>query len=401
MLCRLDRLLCSFEQWIQLDEDEIGARHMLLHAVTNQLQTYALDANLRPFGSIVTGLATPISDMDVALEIDQSLAGTLNSLQLRVSRVEKLRLLQNYIYKHPPLKDPHIVKSTRVPVLRFMHGPSNLQLQVVPSLDGIDKVDLIRGWLEEFPYMRPIYFIVKTTLAVRGLSEPKEGGLGSYTLLCMILGFFRMAGNSRRDSLSATLCDFLEFYGHFNTRYYCISVRPPRMFKKRTRYEMKQVDRVEDAGGEDEVVRWHRKMSIVHETKPWLLCIQDPSDWSNDLGKVTERIMDIRMTFRVLAQRLRSWLDGTKERQTENPLIPFFGFMLGRIRDERRHFRRWASTPGHRRPVLSPPPTKSGQRGKAHFKGSVKLPAPSTVASSRKTAGAAMSVNEPTMTGHG
>ena len=320
-----------------------------------QLRSHAVNTDYKPFGSLTTGLATPLSDIDIAFDSHSQPFEVSTTVRAKKKKIKKLQLMHRYMYRMQSIHDPRVVGWARVPVLKMKHAPSGIEIQVVSSLNGLPKIALTQNWMDEFPQLRPIYLIVKTTLDVRGLTDPSTGGLGSYALVCMIVAFLRLGGVSRRDKLSSTLWEFLDFYGHFNTRINGISVEPTSVFKKRGSHHTIQSAELKDIAAEDERLALQQQLALVNENQPWLLCLQDPDDPASDLTKGSTRIMDIRMVFRVLSQRIRSWLAGTRERQTEDPLMPFFGKMLGHVRDRRRHFMRWARTPKINHLTISPP----------------------------------------------
>lgn len=342
---RLHRLICNFEHWVGLTDGESSARQRLVTGLTRQLRKNVLNVDFKPFGSVTTNLATPLSDIDIGFNVTNGRFEMTGASRTKKAQVKKLHLIHRYLHKFKSIEKQHVRDRARVPVLTLQHGPSKTDIQIVASVNGVPKTLQIQSWLDEFPQARSIYLLVKTALEVRGLTEPVTGGLGSYTLICMVVAFFRLSGNVKRDDLGSTLWEFLDFYAHFNTRTSCLSVEPTFVFKKRAQHNVTQATDLKDVAQDNELTDSQQQLAVANKAHPWLLCIQDPTDLWNDLGKPTTRIMDIRMTFRVLSQRLRSWLAGSTERQTEDPLMPFFGKMLGHVRDRRRHFLRWTRLP--------------------------------------------------------
>lgn len=93
---------------------------------------------------------------------------------------------------------------------------------------------------------------------------------------------------------------------------------------------------------------WRHKLSVSRLDQPWLLCLQDPADMTNDLCKGVYRILDIQRTLGYLANDLDEWLNGdTAKHQSpghtvqSSPLNRFFGWHLAVTRDHRLALTRW------------------------------------------------------------
>ncbi len=75
---------------------------------------------------------------------------------------------------------------------------------------------------------------------------------------------------------------------------------------------------------------------------------------TNDLCKGVYRIMDIRLTFRYLANDVEEWLNGDTKSPSKgsadprSPLDRFFGWCLGATRDYRNALQGW----GHTLPIF-------------------------------------------------
>ena len=304
----------------------------------NTLQKTTEGVELVHYQSAAIDLATPLSAIDVQL------AETVHATDASSKR---LRDIAERIFKSmtkssaciTSVKDQHISTHDGSLALYMTHIESNTALRILLSSPSSSRASMIKGWLEEQPLACPLHLVLKTMLDVRGLSDSSTGGLDSYTLLSMLVVFLRLFSKGQSHSIGAALQEFLDFVAQFNTRDHYLNVEPPSILSKhirgRTTLPIKH---------DDEQLHWQRQMANVHPNRPWLLCVQDPSDISEDIGKSCYRIMDIRMTFRVLSQRLHSWLTAPCGKQIEDPLTPFFGKMLGSVRDRRGHLLRWAKT---------------------------------------------------------
>ena len=103
---------------------------------------------------------------------------------------------------------------------------------------GLSAVALINRHLQHFPALRPLIVIVKLFLNSRGLNEVFKGGLGSYSIICMVISFIQVYSLFRNivganishkqmhpkirlgevdpsGNLGVLLIEFFEFYGQY------------------------------------------------------------------------------------------------------------------------------------------------------------------------------------------
>ncbi|CAN0244752.1 unnamed protein product, partial [Phaeothamnion confervicola] len=82
---------------------------------------------------------------------------------------------------------------------------------------------LVRGFVDQFPALRPLVLVLKQFLKDRGLCESYTGGLSSYALVLMVARYLQE--QSWQMDTGSLLMGFLDFYGnHFDPRTTGISV---------------------------------------------------------------------------------------------------------------------------------------------------------------------------------
>lgn len=200
--------------------------------------------NFDVFGSHRTGLATPASDLDICFQLAvlQKKLGERGPSPFRDKGKalvrKKLDKMCKISFKDPEFTGQEIVAFARYPLLRILHHRSQLTIQIVSSDPRTAVVEFVKSYLDEFPNLKPIYMIVKAALAARGLDEPKTGGLGSYSLLIMIVASFKLGPSLRADDLGRALLEFLRFYDKFDSRDHCICIDPPMIFSKSATYQV-------------------------------------------------------------------------------------------------------------------------------------------------------------------
>jgi len=234
----------EFDKWMTLDSWEVAVRQHMIDRVVALMQKPLKDGEIKfeVFGSHVTGLATPASDLDIGFQIPV-LQKKPDERGPSPSRPEGKRHVRAKLDKmcQISLSDPEfmrqeIVGYARYPLLRMQHHRSKISIQIVSSGAQTTVVEYVKNYLDEFPNLKPIYMVIKAALAARGLDEPRTGGLGSYPLLVMIIASFKLGPSLRTDDLGRALLVFLKFYNQLNPRVHCVCIDPPMVFRKSKTY---------------------------------------------------------------------------------------------------------------------------------------------------------------------
>ena len=223
------------EKWLEDSPEEKNAKERLTTWVVQQVRKATPEGTtLQPFGSEVTGLAMSSSDTDLGLHVPSIHDRPLRTIGF-AQKVKKLLLqIQDSL---PDGHDFSVLyqKSRFFPLVRCVFSRSQYEVQIVSAPSSDESNELVRGYLQEFPQLRPLYFVVRVALQARLLHTPSTGGLGSYCLIMMLVKFFRSGQTSRRDNLGHTLIRFLQYWATRNTTDYAFCPDPPAIWKKRDR----------------------------------------------------------------------------------------------------------------------------------------------------------------------
>jgi non-canonical poly(A) RNA polymerase PAPD5/7 len=125
----------------------------------------------------------------------------------------------------------HSIRYARYPLISVQDRLSGLDVQIVLSKDSSLSRTIMQGYMEEYPYLRQLYYVVKTALEIRGLTDVYRGGIGSYPLFMMIVASIRHAPHPPNDAAGGLL-NFLRFWSEFDTRNQGISIEPAYLFDK-------------------------------------------------------------------------------------------------------------------------------------------------------------------------
>jgi len=259
-------------EYISPSTEEAETRNEAVKRIKAVVKKLWPDSETEVFGSLKTDLLLPTSDIDLVV--------------LQAPFKDPLEKLANALRKSKTCSSVKLISNAKVPILKLTDAHSGYQFDVsfnIPS--GIANTKIVCKFLNEFSQLRPLVLVLKYFLLQRGLNEPYSGGIGSYTLVLMLVSFLQMRSCNQPDSdfmdLGILLRDFLEFYGSkFN--YYCTGVN------------------VLDGGS----YYSKKAQSVFDPNRPFLLSIKDPQDDENDVGKNSWQIMLVKAAFAHAAKSL-------------------------------------------------------------------------------------------------
>ncbi|KAL3763556.1 hypothetical protein ACHAW5_008099 [Stephanodiscus triporus] len=85
-----------------------------------------------------------------------------------------------------------VIEQTRVPLVKFTIAPHGIDVDVCfDQPHGPESADLMHRFMESMPPLRPLTFVLKYFLASRDINKPFTGGIGSYLLQLMIVSYLQ------------------------------------------------------------------------------------------------------------------------------------------------------------------------------------------------------------------
>ena len=209
----------------QLRKQE-GKRAKSVERMTRLVTALWPRAQVKLYGSHVTGLCLPTSDVDfiICLPAVQKDApavapGVLEGRNAINESSQKMlaRKLKNESWIDP--RSMKLIERTVVPVIKVATKDTKartLRLDITfdsPNHHGLEAVELVNRLLEEYPMIRPLVLVLKQFLLDRGLLTGYTGGLSSYCLFLMTARYLQEQATAWADC-GALLMGFLDFYGN-------------------------------------------------------------------------------------------------------------------------------------------------------------------------------------------
>ena len=238
----------AYEAYMRLSPQEEAASEMVISDVNSVARNELEIKPLTLLGSRSTGLATPISDFDFTFELPNSLpgGGMIPSSENRVSQpqpqknknkpkaVKALKKMGRHFRLSNKFSSTNLVQFARVPIIRSTHVATGLEVQIQTTAPYQAAHDYSIAYLTEFPSLRPLYIVLRYCLAIRHLTTVFEGGLGSYSILMMIVTALKhSSGKFTSEDLGGQLLHVLDFYGKADLYKVGFSANPPRVFEKK------------------------------------------------------------------------------------------------------------------------------------------------------------------------
>ena len=296
---------------MRLSPQEEAASQLVISDVASLGQSWGKVKEFSLLGSRRTGLAAPTSDFDFTFaskdskpspsEANISQAKPANK-DKKLKIVQALKKMSSRFHSSEKFRNTDLIQYARVPIIRSTHIATGLDVQIQTMTGYRASEDYSVAYLSELPSLRPLYFVLRYCLEARALTTVFEGGLGSYSILMMIVTALKHAnGKFASVDLAGQLLHVLEFYGKADLYKVGFSAEPQQIFEKQ-RKERSLEERITRTP--DPQLSGIDMMKTFHPRKPYLLCLQDPANKVNDLGKNAYAIKHIQATFNTARERI-------------------------------------------------------------------------------------------------
>ena len=133
-----------------------------------------------------------------------------------------------------------VIAKAKVPIIKFVDRTTSIKVDVsFENGTGIVANNTFLSWKAQFPAMPVLVTIIKQFLMMRGLNEVQHGGLGGFSVTCLVVSLLQNMPRVQAGLLSPELhlgemlVEFLDFYGNrFDVSRAGISLNPPGYLDK-------------------------------------------------------------------------------------------------------------------------------------------------------------------------
>ncbi|KAI1416656.1 hypothetical protein F5Y13DRAFT_120213 [Hypoxylon sp. FL1857] len=238
MATRLHKEIVDFYSWVRPREFEEHIRNEMIKNLRTIVQKRWKDAELYPFGSFMSGLYLPTADMDIAI---CSESFTKRGAPKYDKRRHLFALHAHLMYNRVPMDDKiEIISKAKVPLVKYTDDKTSLKVDIsFEKLDGHRAIKTFLDWKKKYPAMPILVSIIKQFLLMRGLNEPVNGGIGGFSVICMVVSLLDQMPQVQSGSmvpehhLGEILMEFLDYYGNrFQYKTVAIRMNPPGLVPK-------------------------------------------------------------------------------------------------------------------------------------------------------------------------
>ena len=235
---RLHKDIIDFYEFIKPRPFEDAMRCDLLARLQAVVTDWDPNCEVYSFGSFAAGLYLPNADMDVVVVSKSFLQGGVPCSHTKTGMYPLSKRLRNLSFARKGSIE--VIAKAKVPIIKFVDHVTSLRVDIsFENLSGVANNRTFNEWKKQHPAMPVIVIIVKQFLVMRGLSDVASGGLGGFSVICLVQSFLtnlphaQVGISSPTRNLGEFLIDFLDFYGsQFDYLRNAISMDPPGYLKK-------------------------------------------------------------------------------------------------------------------------------------------------------------------------
>lgn len=133
-----------------------------------------------------------------------------------------------------------VITGAKVPLIKFVDRETAIRVDVsFENQTGLIANDTFNTWKSRFPAMPILVTLIKQFLMMRGLNEVVNGGLGGFSVTCLVTSLLQNMPRVQigefipEQHLGEILIEFLDFYGNqLDITRTGIRMNPPEYFDK-------------------------------------------------------------------------------------------------------------------------------------------------------------------------
>ncbi|KAB8245238.1 hypothetical protein BDV35DRAFT_357419 [Aspergillus flavus] len=330
---QLDAEIRALEEYLLPTPPEQDRVSHIVTQVTSMLRD-VIPHTPQVIGSRRTGFAMSHSDLDFILPVPDPARSIDRARRPSPTRPQILSLHSDLLSRvectlqHCSSFSGRIELSGKCnSILTAVHHETGMRVQFHCGEGLPSSVEYICDYHAEYPAIRPLYMVIRLILESQDLFGSHKSSIEPDTLVMLLVAFLRMNHGRFQESrsLGKQLLAVLKVYGsEVDLRSTCVSVDPPSFFDAGTvKDAIKRYD-VEDLPahlrGQRALVN-RKKTAAIKRNIPAAsrLCLQDPANYMNDLGRTCSRTYELQDVFARAYDRLGICL-GAWERRNHGGL---------------------------------------------------------------------------------
>ena len=86
-----------------------------------------------------------------------------------------------------------MIAKAKVPIIKFITSHGRIAVDIsINQINGLNAGRIVHNFMDAIPALRPLTLVVKSFLSQRSMNEVFSGGLGSYSVVCMVTSFLQV-----------------------------------------------------------------------------------------------------------------------------------------------------------------------------------------------------------------
>ncbi|KAI4125192.1 MAG: hypothetical protein LQ338_004392 [Usnochroma carphineum] len=293
---RLHKEICDFYEFVKPERHEQIIREDLLQRLQGAIKKQLPDCDLYCFGSFAAKMYLPNADMDLVV-ISSSFRTSgkrvacqgASKMHTLAQRLEAIGLASR--------GSMEVIPNAKVPLIKFIDQMTGIQVDVsFENETGLVANETFNAWKRQFPAMPILVTVIKQFLKMRGLSEVVNGGLGGFSVTCLVTSLLQNLPRVQsgkfipEQHLGEMLLEFLDLYGNqFDLARTGISMDPPGYYDKVSFlqcHSTAQYLTVTQQAAE----RFGYRQQVYQGNRATRLAILDPNNRYNDISGGSKNI---------------------------------------------------------------------------------------------------------------
>lgn len=197
-----------------------------------------------------------------------------------------------------------VIIGAKVPLVKFVDQITMIKVDVsFENNTGVIANGTFALWKKQYPAMPLLVTIIKQFLMMRGMNEVQHGGLGGFSVTCLVTSLLQNMPRVQsgelipEQNLGEILIEFLDFYGNqLDTMRTGIKMEPPGYFDKVCNI-ICTVQCLLIFCLQIAYQRPNLRGSVYHANKADRLAIIDPNKPDNDISGGSKNVMQIFHRF--------------------------------------------------------------------------------------------------------
>lgn len=246
---------------------------------------------------------------------------------------------QNVIQGH----SLEIISKAKVPLVKFVDKLTGLKVDISFENDtGLVANKTFQDWKRKYPSLPLLVTLVKHLLAMRGLNEPVNGGIGGFSVICLVVSLLQhmpqVASGTMvpEHHLGELLMEFLDLYGNrFNWLTTGIQFDPPRYVSKVSIRSDPFLTFANSRQANMGNIPYRNK----NQARNPKICIIDPNRSDNDIAGGSSNTSMITQCFSDAYAVLQARMASVRDRPSESILACIFAGNYSSFKNMRNHLR--------------------------------------------------------------